>query len=211
MSKAVLGEYFMGYVANTCPNCGANIKIDEINETGVCPYCKTSVYMQEPENSTIFKNSTVNTTVIENATIFSNKQENVSYKVIKIHFSIKIAGDLLVDDKVYARNNNSTLIEVHLEDNCAHRIQFVSAFGGKSNVLFLEKDSEDKDLYYYCASFNNFVLSTTPQSTNTQATEPSFFSKHKKIILIVICLLFGLPLISMLINHIFILMSLWSL
>jgi DNA-directed RNA polymerase subunit RPC12/RpoP len=40
----------MAFIDTTCPNCGGKIKLDETQEKGICPYCKSEVYLKADES-----------------------------------------------------------------------------------------------------------------------------------------------------------------
>ena len=40
----------MGFVMGKCPNCGANLKINEDRDAAVCQYCKTPFIVEKAIN-----------------------------------------------------------------------------------------------------------------------------------------------------------------
>lgn len=63
----------MNYVAAKCPNCGANIEIDDSQEKGICQHCNTEFIAQKAVNNTYITNNQ-STQIIKN--IYGKEQQD---------------------------------------------------------------------------------------------------------------------------------------
>lgn len=128
----------MSLVKAECPQFGATIQVDNTKEAGICQYCGTAFITEKA----ISNYSIVNNTTIQNAIFNVTKTlDEIELETIYIAREYDVLTEkmeVLVDEKVYATIDNGEVIELKIEKNSHHRIQF--ALGNeKSNVLFLEK------------------------------------------------------------------------
>lgn len=143
----------MALTAAKCPSCGANMQIDGTKEAGICQHCGTAFITEQAINHYNVTNNVTNNMTIANASIVMNAEKEVEYRTLRvgrIYNANALYGatfDILVDDQVFATLAHGTIEEIRIDKNKEHRIQcVVNCDDGivlKSNVLFIEKGSED--------------------------------------------------------------------
>jgi hypothetical protein len=66
----------MSLIAAKCPNCGANVQVDESKESGICIHCNTSFITEKAINNyNTYVSNTNTTNVVKN--IYGNEKREV--------------------------------------------------------------------------------------------------------------------------------------
>ena len=112
----------MGFVAAKCTNCGANIKVDENKDAGICQHCATAFVTEKVINNYV-NNYNIEKAHIENANInmdISDKLKENYYRLIKRAIDMKKVHD------VYEYSNK--LYELNPDNMMAYSYKLVSRY-----------------------------------------------------------------------------------
>lgn len=144
----------MGLVAAKCPNCGANIEVDNSLEAGICKYCGTPFVTEKAINNY----TNIYNTNIAQATIINQerKKEFRSVKVCSLpHSWFDGSIEVFIDGVVCARMDSYDEIEIKIDVNTEHRIECAlhsQKNTVKSNVLFVDNYTD------FCGIFIDYPV-----------------------------------------------------
>lgn len=110
-----------------CPNCGANIEVDNDKDAGICKYCGAAFVTEKAINN---YNITTDNVAISNSTVIINQTIGNVSDMVKILIERKsaegtlsgIAFEIIVDGKSCASINDNEVMEIEIDRNKEHRI-----------------------------------------------------------------------------------------
>lgn len=131
---------FMKLVNAKCPNCGANIKVDEEKDASICEFCGTPFIVDKAisnyniTNNNDFKISNATINLIQNEQDIKYKEINISWEETLKNSPSNISANIIVDGVVLGSVKCGKKTIIKITDNKPHSIQ-IDINDKKSNVV----------------------------------------------------------------------------